>query len=198
MSETTDTKTADYVRVYDDQLAPVPGVWSIDPTHTILGFECAHMMMTRLRGWFASFSGAFHVAEAPEESSVEVTIDADSLQMPNPVAVSVLKGENWLEVDKYKTLHFRSTRVQHVEANLLRVAGDLTIKDATREVVLDATFEGAHALPPQLGGAKIGFVATTNFDRRDFGLEWNMPLPSGGWLVGNRVDLRLDVEATQG
>lgn len=193
----SDTTTTAFVREYDHMLVPVPGVWNIDPTHTILGFDCAHMMMTRLRGWFASFSGAFHVAETPEDSSVEVSIDADSLQMPNPVAVSVLKGENWLEVEKYNTLQFRSTGVERVEANLLKVAGDLTIKDTTREVVLDASFEGAHQLPPQLGGAKVGFVATTSFDRRDFGLDWNMPLPGGGWLVGNRVDLRLDVEAVQ-
>jgi polyisoprenoid-binding protein YceI len=116
--------------------------------------------------------------------------------MPNPDAESALKGENFLEVEKYKTLHFRSTRVEHVEANLLHVAGDLTIKDVTREVLLDASFEGVRPSPPAFGGrAKLAFAARGEFDRRDFGLDWNVPLPGGGWLVGNRVGMTLDVEA---
>lgn len=192
----SDAAEAPIVREFEHQILPVPGVWAIDPGHSILAFDCRHMMLTRLRGWFASCSGDFHIAETPEESWVEVTIDADSLQMPNPAAMDALKGENFLEVDKFKTLHFRSTRVQHVEASLWHVTGELTIKDCTREVILDANFEGVLPSPPQFGGrAKMAFVARAEFDRRDYGLDWNVPLPGGGCLVGNRVGLALDVEA---
>jgi polyisoprenoid-binding protein YceI len=184
------------VRDVGGRILPVPGVWEIDSGHSILAFECGHMALTRLRGWFTGFTGEFHIAESPEESWVEVTIDADTIEMPNPAAVAGLKGENFLEVEKFPTLHFKSSRVRHVDGDLWQVTGDLTIKDVTRGVVLDAIFGGAVALPPQVGGArKMGFEATTNFDRRDFGLEWNVPLAGGRLLVGNRVDLRLDVEA---
>jgi polyisoprenoid-binding protein YceI len=197
MSETaTSQEAAPILREVEGRTLPVPGVWTIDAGHSILAFECGHMALTRLRGWFTSFSGDFHIAEMPEESRVEVTIDADSIQMPNPAAVAGLKGENFLEVEKFKTLHFVSTRARHIDESLWQVAGDLTIKDTTREVLLDANFGGAVTLPPQVGGAtKLGFEATTNFDRRDFGLDWNVPLAGGRLLVGNRVDLRLDVEA---
>jgi polyisoprenoid-binding protein YceI len=197
MSEaTTSEGAAPIVREVEGRILPVSGVWTIDPGHSILAFECGHMALTRLRGWFTSFSGDFHIADIPEESWVEVTIDADSIQMPNPAAVDGLKGDNFLQVEKFKTLHFKSTRLRHIDGSLWQVAGDLTIKDTTHEVVLDADFGGAVTLPPQVGGAtKLGFTATTNFDRRDFGLDWNVPLAGGRLLVGNRVDLRLDVEA---
>jgi len=192
----SDAAAAPIVREFEHLPLPVPGVWTIDPGHSILEFDCRHMMLTRLRGWFASFSGAFHIAEIPEESWVEVTIDADSLQMPNPTATAAVKGEHYLEAEKFSTIHFRSTRVNHVEASLWQVAGDLTIKDCTREVILDASLEGVLPSPPMLGGlAKMAFEARTEFDRRDFGLDSNIPLPGGGWLVGNRVGLTLDVEA---
>jgi len=200
MSESTavasDADAAPIVREFEHLPLPVPGVWTIDPGHSILAFDCRHMMLTRLRGWFGAFSGDLHIAETPEESWVEVTIDADSLLMPNPVATAAVKGEHYLETDKFPTLHFRSTRVQHVEASLWQVAGDLTIKDCTREVILDANIEGVLPSPPMFGGrAKMAFAAQAEFDRRDFGLNSNIPLPGGGWLVGNRVGLSLDVEA---
>jgi polyisoprenoid-binding protein YceI len=196
MSETATNDGAPIVREVDGRILPVPGVWAIDAGHSILAFECGHMALTRLRGWFTSFSGEFQIGEKPEDSRVEVTIDADSIQMPNPAAVAGLQSENFLEVEKYKTLHFISTRARQVDGDLWQVTGDLTIKDTTLEVVLDATYGGAVTLPPQVGGAsKLGFEATTSFDRRDFGLNWNVPLAGGRLLVGNRVDLRLDIEA---
>lgn len=196
MQATSDAAAAPIVREFEHLFLPVPGLWTIDPGHSILAFDCRHMMLTRLRGWFTSFSGDFHIEEVPEESWVEVTIDADSLQMPNPVAMAAVKGEHYLQTDKFSTIHFRSTRVRHIEASLWQVAGDLTIKDRTREIVLDANFEGTLPSPPMFEGrAKMAFAARSEFDRRDFGLDANMPLPGGGWLVGNRVGLALDVEA---
>src|SRR5712691_297229 len=110
---TTDAPAAPIVREWEHLVLPVPGVWTIDPGHSILGFDCRHMMLTRLRGWFTSFAGDIHIAEAPEESWAELTIDADSLQMPNPIAVAAVKGEHYLQSDKFSTLRFRSTRVKY-------------------------------------------------------------------------------------
>ncbi len=185
-----DSGSEPIVREWVHLIIPVPGVWTIDPGHSILAFDCRHMMLTRLRGWFASFSGDLHIAEEPEESWVEVTINADSLQMPNPIAMAAVKGEHYLQADKF------SSRVKHVGASLWQVTGNLTVKDCSREVTLDANFEGVLPSPPMFGGqAKMAFAARTEFDRRDFGMDANIPLPGGGWLVGNRVGLSLDVEA---
>src|SRR5258708_21600149 len=173
-----DSGSEPIVREWVHLIIPVPGVWTIDPGHSILAFDCRHMMLTRLRGWFTSFSGDFHIAENPEDSWVEVTIDADSLQMPNPAAMGAVKGEHYLQAEKFSTLHFRSTRVKHVEASLWQVAGDLTIKDCTREVILDAGFEGVLPSPPMFGArAQMAFPAQTEFDRRDFRPGADYPLP---------------------
>ena len=195
MSDTA-TEAAPVTRVYEHLVLPVPGVWTIDAMHSGLNFECRHLMMTPLRGWFSSFSGEFTIADVPEESSVEVTIDSTSLQMPNQVIEDAVKGEHYLQSDKFTTLRFKSTKVRHVEANHWQVTGDLTVMDTTREVVLEATLEGVVPSPPQFGArAKMAFIATTEFDRRDFGLTANVPVPGGGWLVGNRVALYLAAEA---
>src|SRR5258708_25817617 len=110
-----DSGSEPIVREWVHLIIPVPGVWTIDPGPSILAFDCRHMMLTRLRGWFATFSGDLHIAEKPEESWVEVTIDADSLQMPNPVAMAAVKREHYLHADKFSTLHFRITRANSVE-----------------------------------------------------------------------------------
>jgi polyisoprenoid-binding protein YceI len=185
------------LREYEHLVLPVPGVWTIDPGHSCLLFECRHMMLTPLSGWFSSFSGEIAVAEKPEDSTVEVTIDAGSLEMPNPLARDAVRGENFLESDKFRHLTFRSTAVEHVEATLWKVTGNLTIKDVSREVVLDTTFLGTLPSPPMFKGerGKAAVRAVAEFDRRDFGLDWNVPLPGGGLLVGNRVAISLDVEA---
>lgn len=185
------------LREYEHLVLPVPGVWKIDPGHSCMLFECRHMLLTPLTGWFSSFSGAVVVAEKPEDSTVEVTIDAGSLEMPNPLARDAVRGENFLQSDKFEHLTFRSTAVEHVEATQWKVTGDLTIKDVSREVVLDTTLLGTLPSPPMFAGerAKAAVHALTEFDRRDFGLEWNIPLPGGGLLVGNRVRVSLDIEA---
>jgi polyisoprenoid-binding protein YceI len=152
------------------------------------------MVVTRMRGRFRSFSGEFHIGDTPSESWVEVTIDAASLDTTNDAADDSLKSDRFLDVEKFPQLHYRSTRVDHVEAERWQIQGDLTIKGVSRPITLNATFEGAVAAPRGVR-AKLAFVARGEFDRRDYGLEFNIPVPSGGWVVGNRVRLELDVEA---
>jgi polyisoprenoid-binding protein YceI len=172
----------------------VPGRWAIDPGHSSLAFEARHMVVTRMRGRFRSFSGEFRIAVEPKKSWVEVSIDAASLDTTNPAADASLKGERFLDVERFPTLHYRSSEVQHVEANRWQVDGTLTIKAISHPITLDATFEGAVAAG-RAARAKMAFVAHGEFDRRDYGMDFNIPVPSGGWVVGNLVRLELDVEA---
>jgi polyisoprenoid-binding protein YceI len=175
-------------------MLPVAGTWTIDAGHSSLAFEARHMVVTRMRGRFRSFSGEFDIAEKPEDSSVEVSINAASLDTTNNAADESLKGDKFLDVERFPTLHYRSTEVHHVEGSRWQVDGDLTIKGLTRPITLDATFEGAVAAG-RAARAKMAFVARGEFDRRDYGMDFNMAVPSGGWIVGNRVRLDLDVEA---
>jgi polyisoprenoid-binding protein YceI len=182
------------LREVDGQPIPIAGTWVIDPPHSSLAFEARHMVVTRMRGRFRSFAGEFHIAEVPEESWVEVTIAAASLDTVNDAANESLKSDHFLEVEKYPELHFRSTSVTHLEANRWQVRGDLTIKGITRPITLDSTFAGAVPAPRGVR-AKLAFVAQGEFDRRDYGMDFNIPVPTGGWVVGNQVRLELDVEA---
>jgi polyisoprenoid-binding protein YceI len=192
----SDGPAATFVPLRDvgGQLLPVPGRWIIDPGHSSLGFEARHMVVTRMRGRFRSFSGEFQIEEEPEKSWVEVSIAAASLDTTNDAADESLKSERFLDVQRFPTLHYRSSEVTHVEGNRWQVDGTLTIKEISRPITLDATFEGAVAVARAVR-AKMAFVATGEFDRRDYGMEFNMPVPAGGWIVGNRVRLELDVEA---
>ena len=182
--------------MFGAEFIPAAGVWKIDAPHSTLAFDCGHMTLTKLRGTFDSFEGEFHIAEAPEESSVEVTIDSDSINMASEMVVMALKDKDFLNVAEFPTFGFKSTSVRHVDKELWKVTGDLTIRDITLEVVLEARLGGVVAIPPMMGSkAKLGFEARGEFDRRDFGMDMNMALPGGGWIVGNRVGLVLDVEA---
>lgn len=182
------------LRSLDGQLLPVPGVWVIDPGHSSLAFEARHMVVTRMHGRFRSFSGQLHIAEKPEESWVEVSIAAGSLDTANEAANESLHGEKFLDVERFPTLEYRSSAVHHIEGARWLVDGELTILGISRPITLDATFEGA--VPAgRVARAKAAFLARGEFDRRDYGIDFNMPVASGGWVVGHRVRLELDVEA---
>jgi polyisoprenoid-binding protein YceI len=193
----TDSPAATFVplRELDGQMLPVAGVWVIDPGHSSMAFEARHMVVTRMRGRFRSFSGEFHIDEEPERSWVEVSIDAASLDTTNDAADESLKSDRFLDVERFPTLHYRSTLVHHVEGNRWQVDGSLTIKEISHPITLDATFEGAVAAG-RAAKAKLAFVARGEFDRRDYGMDFNLAVASGGWVVGNRVRLELDVEAS--
>jgi len=192
--EQTPADAFEPLRSVEGQLVPVAGVWVIDPGHSSLAFEARHMVITRMRGRFRSFSGELHIADEPEKSWAEVSISAASLDTTNDAADDSLKGERFLDVERFPTIHYLSSSVRHVEGNRWLLDGTLTIRDIGRPIALDFTFEGA--VPAgKAARAKAGFLARGEFDRRDFGMDFNLPIPSGGWVVGNRVRLELDVEA---
>jgi polyisoprenoid-binding protein YceI len=153
------------------------------------------MMITNVRGRFSNVEGSIVVDnENPNDSSVSVELDAASIDTRVEQRDQHLRSADFLDVENYPKVTFRSTRVEGAsfEAGAsFRVAGDLTIRGTTREVVLDATSEGRGRDP--WGGERVSFSADTKIDRRDFGLTWNAALEAGGVLVGN--DLRLHIEA---
>ena len=134
------------------------------------------------------------IAERPEDSTVEVTIDAASIDTVHDVADEHLRDEHFLDIAHHPDITFRSTAVRHVGGDRWTVTGDLTIRGITRAITLDTRFNGA--LPvARYARAKLGFTATTRINRRDFGMSYNVPIPTGGFIVGNEVDITLDVEA---
>lgn len=173
--------------------------WKIDPGHSSAEFGVKHMMFTTVRGRFKELSGTITVDEDnPENSSVEVDIQAASIDTGAEDRDQHLRSEDFLDVENYPVITFRSKRVEGAhakEGDRFRVIGDLTIRDTTMEVTLDATFEGLGQDP--WGGQRAGFAATTEIDRRDWGLRWNQALETGGVLVGYNIRIELEVQAVK-
>jgi len=157
--------------------------------------------MTPLRGWFASFSGDFHIAEAPEESSVEVTIDARGLWTGEPDRDAHLRSADFLDVERHPEIRFRGGVTRRLGALDFTVTGDLTIRGITRPAVLEVHSLGRWTTPWWEGGVdkgpklRAGFVAETTINRQDFGVSWNSPLDLGGVVVGDEVRITIDAEA---
>lgn len=171
-------------------------IWQIDPAHTDVGFAVKHLMISTVRGRFAGVKGTIVLDEAnPTNSSVEAEIDVATIDTRQEQRDAHLRSADFFEVEKYPTMTFRSRRVERLGNDRYRIVGDLTIRDVTREVVLDATDEGRGRDP--WGGDRLAFSATTTIDRRDFGLTWNQALETGGVLVGNEIRISIDVQAVK-
>ncbi len=190
MAQSTSTPTVQQQRVQ-----PAAGVYQIDKSHSMVEFVSRHLMVTKVRGRFTEFSGAITVGETPEESSVGVTIDAVSVDTGDEKRDAHLRSADFLDVENHPTLEFRSTDVEVVDDERLRVTGDLTIRGVTRPVELTVEFDGV-ALSPW-GQEVIAFTARTEFDREDFGMTWNQALETGGVLVGKKVSIEISVQAVR-
>jgi len=175
--------------------APTAGTWQVDPSHSSVAFSVRHLMITNVRGRFAKFSGTVHVGDTPEASSVEVAIDAASIDTGHEERDAHLRSADFLDVERYPTVGFRSTRVEQVGEDRLRVTGDFTIRDVTRQVVLDVRYEGAANDP--WGNSRAAFSASAEIDREDFGVTWNQALETGGFLVGKTIKVEIEVEAVR-
>jgi polyisoprenoid-binding protein YceI len=170
--------------------------WNIDPTHSGVGFSIRHMVVSKVRGRFARFTGSVALDEEdPTRSVVEATIEAASIDTGVEQRDAHLRSPDFFDAEKFPQLRFRSTQIERVADDRYRVVGDLTIRDVTRPVTLDVEF-GGRAKDPW-GNDRAGFVAKASLDRKDFGLGWNQVLEAGGVLVGERVDIDLDIEAVK-
>ena len=174
-------------------------VWAIDPTHTVVEFSAKHMMITTVRGQFGTVEGKIVVNEAsPAESTAEVEIDAAGIDTRAEQRDVHLRSADFLDVESFPKLTFRSRRIEGTwkeAGDRFKVIGDLTIRGTTREVTLDATYEGAGRDP--WGGDRVSFSADTKIDRRDFGLVWNVGLEAGGVLVSNEIRIHLEAQAVK-
>ncbi|MEV0391808.1 YceI family protein [Polymorphospora rubra] len=186
---TTDTNT----RSWDGLTIPTAGTFELDQAHKRVGFVARHLMVSKVRGEFTEATATVTIGENPLESSVVATIQAASISTGQADRDNHLRTGDFLEADKYPTLEFRSTGVKSHSGNEFVLTGDLTIKDVTRQVELAVEFEGAGRSP--YGFDVFGFSASTEIDREDFGLTWNVALESGGVMVGKKVKIEIEGEA---
>ncbi|MDJ0962385.1 MAG: YceI family protein [Acidimicrobiia bacterium] len=173
---------------------PEIGTWAIDPAHTVVGFSARHLMAAKVRGSFEVFSGTVQISDTPEASSVDVSIDAASINTGVGDRDNHLRSPDFLDVENYPTLSFRSTAVRREGAEVF-VDGDLSIRGVTKPVTLDLQFHGVATDP--WGNEKALFSATTEIEREAWGLTWNAPLEAGGWLVGKTVSIELEIQAAK-
>lgn len=169
--------------------------WNIDAAHTIVGYAIRHLGIATYRGRFKTVEGQLYVnEERPEQSSVTVTIDAGSIDIPQDRFYGHIVSPDFLDVANHPTITFTSTRLEQVSDTQWKVYGDLTIRGVTREVALDTTYLG-QAEHPFSKQTHAAFHAETEFNREDFGLKWNAPLVNGGVYLGERIRIVLDIEA---
>jgi len=168
-------------------------LWKIDAAHTEAAFAVKHLMISTARGRFGTVDGT--VEFDPSDfagASARITIDAASIDTREAQRDAHLRSADFFDVEKYPSLTFNSRRVEGIQGNKFKLVGDLTIKDITREVVLDVEAHGSSKDP--WGNEHSGFSAHTAISRKDFGLLWNAVLETGGLAVGDGVQINLDVE----
>jgi polyisoprenoid-binding protein YceI len=169
--------------------------WTIDPAHTQAEFSTKHMMITTVRGHFDGATGTIELDEDDlTNSSVVAIIDASSVDTGQAQRDAHLKSPDFLDVERFPTITFRSASIEKA-GDGYRIVGDLTIRDVTRSVVLDADYLGM--VPSMQGGRHAGFTARTKIDREAWGLTWNVGLEAGGWLVGKEITISIDAAADQ-
>lgn len=173
---------------------PQTAAWNLDPAHSVAEFKVRHMMISNVKGQFTGVSGTLTYDPAnPAASSVEATIDANSIKTGEEQRDTHLKSADFFDAAKYPTLSFKSTSVKRTGDDAAEVTGDLTIHGVTRSV----TFKVEGPTPPgkdPWGNTRIGVSAVTKINRKDFGLTWNAALETGGILVGEEITINLDVQ----
>jgi len=171
--------------------------WNIDPSHTTVGFSVSHIF-THVQGRFDRFDGTIEFdPEKPEAAVVRATVEAASINTNNEKRDKHLRSDDFFDVEKYPTLSFESTSgVTEMKENRGKLAGNLTIHGVTKPVVFDVVFRGQGSDP--WGNVRAGFAANLNINRKDYGLNWNKVLETGGVLVGEEVEIRIDAEGILG
>ncbi|HEX6936724.1 MAG TPA: YceI family protein [Actinomycetes bacterium] len=192
---TTAPETSTPLRVVDGVTLPAAGTYVLDPTHTRIGFVARHLMVTKVRGSFAEFEGSITVGDDAKASTAEATMKAVSIETGVADRDNHLRSGDFLEAEKYPTISFRNARVLSQKGTEFKVAGDLTIKDVTREVVLDVELDGVAQDP--WGNEKLAVTASTEIDREDFGMTWNVALETGGVLVSKKIKIEIEAQAAR-
>jgi polyisoprenoid-binding protein YceI len=179
-------------RAYQGVSIPPAGTYQLDAVHTVVGFVARHML-SKVRGQFTEFSGTIEVGDSPEDSHVEVEVKTGSITTHTEKRDQHLMSSDFFEIEKHPVLTFKSTTVRPTGGTSFELDGDLTIKDITRPVVLSGEFLGWG--PNMQGEPMLAASAKTTIDREDWDMTWNMAVETGGFLVGKKVDLEIEVEA---
>lgn len=167
--------------------------WNIDYAHSELTFSARHMMISKVRGRFEDWAGVVNYdADNPASTTVDITIQTASINTKEEQRDRHLRSGDFFDAETYPTMTFKSTRVEQDDANSGRLIGDLTIRDITKEVVLDVEYSGTGQNP--WGMTIAGFSASTTINRKDWGLNWNVALEAGGWLVSDKITIEIDLE----
>jgi polyisoprenoid-binding protein YceI len=195
MTSTSTAETAGQTREVNGLKLPTSGTFVLDKTHTQVGFISRHLMVSKVRGRFNDYEGTIVVADDPAQSSVEVIIQAASINTNDETRDKHLRTNDFLNAEEFPTLAFRSTKVELGSSNGWKVTGDLTIRGITRQVVLDVEFEGVIQDP--WGNQRLGFAASGTIDRNDFGVSFNAALETGGFVVSPTVKLEIEAEAVR-
>jgi polyisoprenoid-binding protein YceI len=171
-------------------------LWQIDSAHSGIHFSVRHLVIAKVRGQFSRWSGSVEVPEGDfSRATVRATIDASSIDTGVADRDAHLRSADFLDVAAFPEMTFESRRVEALADDRLRLHGDLTLRGVVREVVLDVEASGIATDP--WGNVRAGFTARTSLDRKDFGLTWNQALETGGVLVGDKVEIEIEVEAVR-
>ena len=167
--------------------------WQIDSSHSHVNFTARHMMISKVRGNFESFSGTVNFDEEnPANTTVNIEVDLTSVNTRDEQRDGHLKSPDFFDVENYPTMTFVSTRVEQIDAQNGRLFGQLTIKDVTKEIVLDVEYAGMAKSP--WGTVSAGFSASGSLNRKEWGLNWNQALETGGVLVGDKINIEIELE----
>ncbi|WP_413248657.1 YceI family protein [Sinomonas flava] len=170
------------------------GEWKFDPAHTRIGFSTRHAMVTKVRGAFNDVEGTIFVdVDEPTNSSVKVVIQVASIDTRNEQRDQHLRTNDFFDAPHYPEITFISKRIDQVEDNSFIVNGELTIRGVTKEIAVPIEFVGVEKDP--FGNLRAGFEGSRRIDRKDFGVNWNAALDSGGVLVSDRILLEFEVSA---
>jgi polyisoprenoid-binding protein YceI len=180
-------------REFEGLQIPAAGTYQLDAAHKRVGFVVRHLMVSKVRGNFAEADATITLADDPLQSSVTATITTASVQTGNVDRDNHLRTGDFFEAEKYPAITFRSTGIKSHSGAEFVLDGELTIKDVTKPVELVVEFEGATTSP--YGQALFGFSASTEIDREDWGLTYNMALESGGVMIGKKVKIEIEGEA---
>jgi len=170
----------------------IAGKWEFDPAHSQIGFTVRHLMVSKVRGQFTSYTGSLVTADNPLDSHAEAEIDLSSITTGNDQRDGHLRSSDFFDVETSPKMTFRSTSIEP-DGDDIKVTGDLTIRGVTKQIVLDVEIGGFG--PDPYGGTRAGFSATGVINRHDFGVSWQTAMEGGGVVVGDKVTINLEIEA---
>jgi polyisoprenoid-binding protein YceI len=171
------------------------GIWSVDPTHSTVGFAVKHMGIATVRGQFQEFGGTLEIGDGLSTAKAQGVVKADTVDTNEPQRDGHLRSADFFHVDEHPEISFDSTRIEPIDDESFRITGSLTMRGVTQEIVLDAEVTGTDVDP--WGNERVGLEITGQLSRGDYGMKFNQALGSGNMLVGDKVKLVLDISAVK-